>query len=207
MTTQPQSSLLAKPLWIDSGLKNGTGVRELISTWRIKSAGGKMNYGTFPPKFLAVRISYQHQSKNILQITVHAPSVHEGKNSDWLWCSQLWPWRNGKQCCVECRFANRITKCEVTRCYSLPLLSPATKTKSNKIADDGITVMMLSKDKITQQGSVSKQKPSINVKYDPNNNKHYMCISTKTAKKLLHSCRSSLCAGCIFDSVVFTAQS
>ena len=30
--TLPQSSQLAEPLWIDSGLKNGIGVRELIST-------------------------------------------------------------------------------------------------------------------------------------------------------------------------------
>ena len=44
--TRPQSSKLAEPLWTDPGLKNGLGVRELISTLteqinKQQSAGGE----------------------------------------------------------------------------------------------------------------------------------------------------------------------
>ena len=39
--TQPQPSQLAEPLWTDPGLRSGTDVRKLISTFLKKSAGGE----------------------------------------------------------------------------------------------------------------------------------------------------------------------
>ena len=37
---RPQSSEPAEPLWTDSGIKNGIGVHEMISTKKKKKGGG-----------------------------------------------------------------------------------------------------------------------------------------------------------------------
>ena len=47
--TRPQSSQLAEPLWIDSGIKSEISVRELISPLKRKKRRHGMNGRTFSP--------------------------------------------------------------------------------------------------------------------------------------------------------------
>ena len=77
--TRLQLSQLDEPLWTDSGLNSGTGVRKLISTFFLlffTSQTRKSTHNVFKPWCNVVCLYALHHARSLLPITVSLPHPH-----------------------------------------------------------------------------------------------------------------------------------